>query len=200
MAYGMRRGLGAAAVLILVFLSGCGAIRETMPGRSAMEQLLISTAVDRALDELPGEWMNGKAIVIEAGNLECYDKPYLLQHLRDLILRNGGSLPEDAKDADAILEVASGGLSINKRHYLLGLPPLPLPIPFAGETLKTPELAILKALFYRGKAKLLFTAVDPATRRRAHSLQTCYADSMASFWWVLLFGPFEVSDLPGTRQ
>jgi len=200
MAHRTRRSIFIMALFIPALLAGCGSVRETLPPRSAMEQLLISTAADRAIDSLLTEWMSDRAIFVETSNLECYDKPYVVERIRQTIVENNGRIVEDAKEAEVILEVASGALSVNTRDYLIGLPAMPLPIPFAGETLKTPELALLKAVFYRSKAKLAFTAVDAASRGLFCELPDCLSEASAAFWWVLLCGPFEVSDLPFKRQ
>ena len=184
------------ALCILTALVGCGTMRETLPARSAMEQLLVSTAADRAIEKMPADGIEGKRVFVDASNLECYDKPYVVQRIRQTVLDNDGRLAENRQDAQVVLEVASGGLSINRRDYLLGLPSIPLPIPFAGETLKLPELPIFKVIFYRGKAKLLFNAIDPTTNSQLYELPVCYGKSLDSFWWILLFGPFERSDLP----
>ena len=181
---------------VLPILAGCGTVRETLPDRSALEQMLISTAADRAVIKLPPEAVAEKAVYLETSNLDCYDKPYVVQRIRHAVLQCDGRLVEKPELAEVTLEVASGGLSINKRSYLFGLPELPLPIPFAGETLKTPELAIFKIVFYRGRAKLLFNAVDPATQGQLLDIRTCYGDAKANYWWLLLFGPFEQTDLP----
>ncbi len=185
---------------LIAVLAGCGAVKETFPARSALEQLLISTAADRAVEGLPTEWINGKTIHLDVTNLDSYDKPYLVQRIRQMVFQSGGRIADDPKDADAVLEVASGALSINKRHYLFGLPSLPLPIPFGGDTLKTPELPILKAIFYRGKAKLLVSSVDPETKGQLVEIPISFGNSSAAFWWILGFGPIERSDLPGGPQ
>ena len=187
--------MAALAGLSVVYLAGCGTVRETLPPRSAMEQLLISTAADRAVEMMPEEPFTGKGVFVDVSNLECYDKPYVLQRIKEAVAENGGRLVQSPKDADVVLEVASGGLSVNRREYLLGIPELPLMIPGAGGV-KTPELAIFKVVSYKGKAKLLFSALSPTTRSQLAEVPVCYGKSSDSFWWFLFVGPFERSDLP----
>ena len=196
MVYRTGLGLWAAGTCVLLLATGCGTIRETLPDRSAMEQMLISAAADRAIEMLPTGWVKDKSVHIDTSNLECYDKPYVVQRIRQAVLHQGGRIPDDPKEAQVVLEVASGALSINKRQFLLGVPELPLPIPLAGETLKTPELALFKAVFYRGRSKLLVAAVDPETKSMLLELPTCYGTSRSTFWWLLFLGPFVRSDLP----
>jgi len=177
-------------------LTGCGSVRETLPDRSAMEQLIISTAADRAIATLPPQELKGKAVFLDTSNLESYDKPYVVQQTKRMVFENGGRLADDRESAQVVLEIASGGLSINRRNYLFGIPAIPLPVPFAGEPLVFPEIPIFKVIFYKGKAKLLFIAVDPASNSQLYKLPMCYGKSLDSYWWFLFFGPFQHTDLP----
>ena len=192
-----RNLLVALAVMCAVFLTvGCGTVRETLPARSAKEQLVISTAADRVVKEMPETPFNGKKIFLDTSNLEGTDKAYAQQVVRDHILANGGALVDGKDQAEVVLEMASGALSLDKRNYLLGVPEIPLPIPMAGDTLVLPEIPLLKALFYRGKVKLRMSAVDNASKQEAFEVPICRAKSLDSYWWILFFGPFRYTDIP----
>lgn len=180
----------------LPVLIGCGQVRETLPARSAHEQLLISTAADRALERLPAGMLRGKRIWLDVSNLDAYDRPYVVVALRRRLLAVGALLAKSAAEAEVVLEPASGALSINRREHLVGLPSIPLPVPFAGTPLTLPEVALFKAVYYRGRAKFIFAAYDPSTGEKAFDAPTCQGDSLSAFWWLLLFGPFEAGDLP----
>lgn len=186
----------SSAVVALVFVVGCGTVRETLPARSAMEALVVTTSVDRAVDKLPTAGLEGKKVFVDTSNLEATDKAYVTQSLRDVVLESGAVLTATREEADIALEVASGSASLNKRDYLFGLPNIPFPIPGAGDTLKFPEIPIFKAIFYRGKTKLRISAVDVKTSQEAFNVPMCFGNSYNHFWWILLFGPFETSDLP----
>jgi len=177
-------------------LAGCGSMRETLPGRSAMEQLLMSTAADRAVASMPVEDFRGKAVFIDATNLDAYDRPYVIQRIRYALFMAGSRLVAERSEADVVLEAASGGLSVNRRDYLLGIPGVVIPVPLSGGSLVTPELPIFKMILYRGKAKLLFCAVDPKSGEAAFELPFCYGKSMMNLWWFLIFGPQQWTDLP----
>lgn len=185
--------VGIVAFAAFAF-TGCGTMRETLPGRSAMEQLLISSAADKAIASLPVSNFEGKAVFLDFASLDAYDKPYVTQRIRDRVLSSGASVLPEKEGAEVVLEVASGGLSFNKRDFLFGVPGVSIP---TGEgSLSTPELPIFKALFYRGKAKLVFTAIDPAANKELWQVPVCYGKSHQSLWWFLLFGPFVSNDLP----
>ena len=178
----------------LIGTVGCGSVRETLPARSATEQLLLSTAADRAVDALSGEGLRGKSVHLDVSNLECLDKPYVVARIRQGLLSNGARLAAGREEADLILEVASGGLSINMHDYLLGIPAIPLPL--ATETVIFPEAPLFKLVTYRSTAKLLFTAIDPKDNSQALDLPVCYGKASEHFWWLLFTGPHRRSDLP----
>ncbi len=191
----LRRAACLVLLPVLPLLAGCGTFRETFPQRSATEQLLISKAIDRATDDMPTYWMHGKAIYLDTSNLECVDKPYVVQRLRELVLSHGGQLVKERENAQIVLEVASGALSVDKGHWLLGLPELPLPIPFADETLVLPEAPLFKLTTYSGKAKLLVSAVDATTGAQERELPLCLGRSRHRYLWLFFVGPFTISDL-----
>jgi hypothetical protein len=193
----MAAALTVGMLCITGSLTGCGPVRETLPDRSAMEQLLISTAADRAVAGVPGAPLKGKAVFVDAANLECLDKPYVVQRVRQAVLEAGGRLAQDREEAQLALEVASGALSIDKRNYLLGIPEIAIPMPFAGGAITLPEIALFKLTSYRAKAKLLFNAVDTKTNAMAVRIPVRRARALTAYWKVLfIFGPYEWTDLP----
>ena len=192
--------LALMALGCLYVAAGCGTIRETLPDRAAKEQLVISSAADRAVDEMPEGPLGGVKIYVDTTNLEGTDKVYVVQTVRDYVLANDAALAGNAEEADVVLELASGALSLDKRNYLLGLPAIPLPIPMAGETLQLPEIPLMKALFYRGKVKLQVSAIDTQSRAEAFEVPICRGKSLDSYWWVFFFGPFRYSDIPMEQE
>jgi hypothetical protein len=190
----VRRPLCLLAVLFV--LVGCSSFRDTLPARSATEQVLLSTAADRAVEQLQARWMRGKAVYVDDARLEAYDRAYVVQRVREAVLDNGGRLAEGRADAAVVLEVASGGFSVDTGGFLLGIPSITLPVPFAPQGVTLPELALFKVESRVGKAKLLFSAVDAATGARAAPLPVAYGRAVRRFWWLFLLGPLECSDIP----
>jgi hypothetical protein len=174
---------------------GCGTLRETLTARSALEQLLISTAADRAIDSVSLPPLQDHTVFIETANLECYDKAYVNQRVRQAVLQAGGRLVSGRDKADLILEVACGGLAVDRGDSLLGLPELNLPIPLAG-SLETPELALFKKVHYNGRAKFIFNLVDAQTCQQIATLPVAYGKTREAYIWLFLLGPFRHSDLP----
>jgi hypothetical protein len=133
--------------------------RETDPQRSATEELLISAAADRAAEQLSLDLGPGKKAFLDTANFEGLDSKYAIATIRNSLLKKGAHFVGDKKDADTIVEIRAGALSIDKHSELVGIPSFNLPIPLAGN-LATPEIAIYKSEDQQGIAKFGATAYD----------------------------------------
>jgi hypothetical protein len=151
------------ALLVLpALLSACSSVRETQPPRTADEQLLISSAVDYALEGLDLGIPPGTRIWVDAANFDGYDEKYAVGAIRDHLLRSGGRLVADRAAADTVVEIRAGALSTNSGNMLIGIPSLALPVPLVGN-MQTPELSLLKRAEDEGVAKIGLTAYDAKT-------------------------------------
>lgn len=175
---------------------GCGSLRKTLPDRSAMEQLLISSAADEAVEKMAAPEMIDKTIYLDTTNLDAVDKEYVVERFRMLILESGGRLTKDRGKAELEIEIASGALSMDTRDWLLGLPQLPIPLPMVQETLRLPEVALFKTDTFKGRAKLVMLGIDPESGAEMVEPRTTYGTATNTYIWVLLFGPFQLTDLP----
>jgi hypothetical protein len=143
----------AALALLLLALAGCTATRQTSPQRTATEELLISTAADRAAAGVDLALPAGSKVFVDAANVEGLDSKYAVAAMRDRILRQGGRLVADRGAADVVVELRSGALSIDEESFLIGIPSIDIPVPLAGSPAKTPEIALFKRAQQQGVAK-----------------------------------------------
>lgn len=184
--------LVAGALSAAFLLAGCGTVRESFPARTATEQLLISTATDNALATAQIDGVKDKVVFVDVSNLDSNDKPYVVQRIKDVLLTHGAKLAAaPGPDVAVVVQVASGALSIDRREFLLGTPPLPLPIPGVSQSLIIPEFAFFKLLRQHGRAKFLMCFVDPKTNAQLWTAPLLYGDARQSYLWLLLLGPFE---------
>jgi hypothetical protein len=146
-------------------LAGCVSDRLTEPGQSATEQLLISTAVDQAVEQLNPNLRAGTKVFVDPqyydnapGDAALYTK-YAIASIRDRLLRLGIRLVDDRKVADVVAEVRTGAQSIDHHEFLIGIPSIPVPIPTTSEVAKTPKLALYDDDKQTGVAKIAVTAV-----------------------------------------
>jgi hypothetical protein len=149
----------AGLALLVALLPGCTTARQTDPQRTATEQLLISTAADRAANSIVLNLGPERKAFLDASNFEGIDGKYAIAAIRSSLLKKGTRIVPEKKDADTIVEIRSGALSIDKHQSLVGIPSVDIPIPLAGD-FGTPEVALYKSEEQEGVAKFAATAYD----------------------------------------
>jgi hypothetical protein len=181
----------AAALAAALTLAGCSTTRLTEPGQTATEQLIISTAVDHAVAAFkpaipPGTkvYVSDKYFDTAPGDAALYSK-YAIGSIRDRLLQLGARLVDTRASADMVVEVRTGGQSIDHDDFLIGLPAIPIPIPLVG-TMTTPKVPIFERDKQTGIAKLALTGYD---KNGALAVTTGprYGTSDDTEWTVLLF-------------
>ena len=150
------------------FLSGCAEASMTNPPRSATEQLLLSTAADRAIATASLPLFSGKKVFLDATYYDSYDSKYVLGAIRDALSRAGALLYNSESNCDLIIEARSGADSIDSSESLVGIPQTGVPIPLAG-TIAIPEIALYKSTRQYSIAKLALFAYSPATHEHYFS-------------------------------
>lgn len=139
--------------LTTIFLSGCGTRTFTNTDRAAIEQLLLSGAVDNALEKLDIPQVTGNKTFIDFTNLKCVDIEYVKAAVRGRFFEMGALLVAEANNADYIAEIASGAVGTEYKNFIIGIPSLPVP----GLPTPTPELALAKSVEQTGIVKLLIS-------------------------------------------
>ncbi|WP_341704473.1 DUF6655 family protein [Ferrovibrio sp.] len=148
---------------LILSLAACSSVRETQPDHTATEQLLFSTAADRAAAKLSLTVPDGAKVFVDGNATDgSMQAKYLLSAIRDQVLRRGGRLVDDKGQADMAVEPRIGAMSVDRNTTLYGIPDYGIPIPLAGEV-KTPELALYKRDIQQGVIKLAVTSYDPKT-------------------------------------
>ena len=174
----MRR-LTPVALLAFVFV-GCTSRLVTNTPRSAIEQLLLSGAVDRALAKLELPEVRGKKTFVDLSNLKAYDVEYIRVATRARIGQMGAILVGKVDDAEVVVEVASGGVGTEFKDAVVGLPTFPIP----NSPVSTPELNAYKTHEQTGIVKLLVFVHE---RGRLLTAMHCYAkcdrDESFSLWY-----------------
>lgn len=195
-----------AALSAVLLTSGCiGNIRETTTARTSTEQLLVSTAAERAIAQFGNvdKELRGRRVAIDDTKFESVDKPYAVSAIRHYVSEHGGTLVPLAPSKDAagkdvlperVLEVRNGALGINDVSWGVGVPALPMPIPQTSMATVTPPLY----LFYRGKqegwAKFQFWIYDPRQEVYVAKSKDLWGHTYYSKWWFLMIGPFDFSN------
>lgn len=190
----LRRALVALSAAAL--LAGCTIARESSPARTATEQLLISTAAERAADRLDLRLEPGTAVYVDATWFEATDARYAIGTIRDRLLRRGMRLVPERDQADAVVEVRSGALSVDESQTLLGTPGMDVPIPLAGD-FAVPEIALYSVRERFGVARFAATSYRTADGSLIDAAPELVGSSRVSHRTVLFFFSWTSTDLPG---
>ena len=117
--------LGAA---ITVVLSGCSSPRISETGRTAVEQFLLSTVIERGIGCADFSAYNGKKVFIEYDYLAPQvDKPYIQSAFELQLAKNGVIVSRDVKDSELIIQIGCGVLATDTNNFTIGTPALPFP-------------------------------------------------------------------------
>ncbi len=150
-------------IVSLLLLSGCTSLETSNPARTATEQLLISTAAERAAMRLNPGLPVGSKIFIDSSNFEGVDSKNAIAIIRGRLVRSGLNMVNEKSAADVIVEIRAGALSIDRRSALVGIPSFSLPLPLASAPLTLPELALYSETDQAGVAQFALTAYDAKT-------------------------------------
>jgi hypothetical protein len=164
----MTRGLAVLGFVLVLLGSACTQTGLTKPPRSAVEQLLISTAADQALEKANWSIIRGKKVFVDRTYYESADKEYVLGTIRDYVSINGGLLMTNLNDAEIVLEPRSGALSIDSSSSVIGLPASSAPMPFAG-AVSLPEIALFKSEKQYSIAKIAILAYERESKKHVAS-------------------------------
>src|SRR2546423_7228935 len=170
-----------------LLLAGCTTVHVTEPIHTATEQLLITQAVDDAVDKMDVSFVSGARIFLDTSYVDqARDRNvqfarYMMGAVRDRLLRSGALMANDRASADVIVELRSGGQSVDHNTLFIGLPSIPLPLfllaPTATNTITFPELALFKRDRQTGVAKLAITAYRQSTGALAGSSGPSFGSS-----------------------
>ena len=123
----MPRQLWLILGCLLALSIGCATTKSSDTARTGIEQLLISSATDQALDKVNFEPIRNAKVYVETKYLDCTDKNYIIVSLHQRLLRNGSTLVEKAEEAQVILEIASGAVGTDRQEFFVGTPQIPSP-------------------------------------------------------------------------
>jgi hypothetical protein len=173
-------------------LAGCATIKRSDTARTGLEQLLISSAIDRALGGIDWSPIRGAAVFVETKYLDCVDKNYVIVAVHQRLLANGCTLVEKAEDSAVTIELGSGAVGTDHLESYLGVPEISLP----ASQIALPKLAIFTRDKSNGTAKLAVIAYDTKTRLPVINAGATLARSDHSDWSVLGLGPVVSGSVP----
>ena len=186
----------AACLMVTLAVSGCASPRITETGRTAVEQFLLSTAVERGIGSTDFSAYNGKKIFIEYDYLSPQvDKPYVQGIFEMHLAKNGIIVTRDAKNAELLVQILCGVLATDTNKFTIGTPTLPIPLPDTTLSIAIPEIPLFQKLTRTAYGRFSFNILDAATRKPVHVISGVEASTYYTNWTILLL-PFRSHDMP----
>ena len=193
--FGWMPVLAAGAVLML-FLSGCTVPRVSETGRTAVEQFLLSSVIERGVGCADFQDLAKRKAFIEYDYLAPQvDKPYVQGFFEMHLANNGVVVTRDLKEADVIIQIICGVLATDTNKFQIGSPVLPIPIPDTSLSVAIPEISLFQKLTRSGYGRFSFNILDAKTRKPIRSI--CGIEVAANYTnWTILLIPFKSHDMP----
>jgi hypothetical protein len=208
--------LSNAVILLLVAvpgLGGCADIRVTDPYATATQEFLETEATRQAIARIAAGPLRDRKVYIDGsfltggkqtspGNLVATQPPtseqlFLLGEFRAHLLMNGVRICSKPEEAEIIIEVRSGGMSVDRTDFLLGLPGLTVSVGVGASTpVTTPELAIIKSTKQFGFASVAYVAYWRETGEIVASSGPFVGRTVREDYWLFGTGPSTIGNIP----
>ena len=186
------------AMSISLTCCGCG----TTTKRTGTEQLLISDAVDKAVDKIDFSALNGVKVYLDSRYISSLrtnlfiDSNYVTSSLRQQLTAAGALVQDDREQAKLIVEPRVGALGADGNDVTYGVPQsgaLSSAVSVvSGSTIPViPEISLGRTDAQSGVAKLVVFAYDRESREPVWQSGLAKAESTSSSTWILGAGPFQ---------
>ena len=179
----------ATCALIL----GCGTTKFSDTGRTATEQLLISSAMEDLADGYDYSRLSGLKVFVKCANTTT-DSDYLKSLIRQELAANGAFVKDTEDAADYIVEIAPGTVGTNRYELMYGIPETTVP---AIGTLTTatsiPEFALIKRTDQKAQVKLVMWAYNKTTGSIIWQSGIDTKTAQIRDRWIFGAGPFSTA-------
>jgi hypothetical protein len=135
----VRKTLSLSSLYLTLLLTGCSTTRVTLPPRSATEQMLVSEAAEAAAIAIHLKIPPKTKAFLDTTNFEGLDAKYAVSAIKQSLLEQGNAIIDTRTDADVIIEVRAGALSIDSISQTIGVPGIdlsPVSIPLHSDGVK----------------------------------------------------------------
>ncbi len=173
-------------IAVTAFAAGCTSAKTTNTARTAMEQLLVSGAVDQSLDKVDFRPFQGYAVLLDDKYVDCVDKGYVVGSVRHRLLAAGSHLVDTRDEADIVVELRTGAVGTDTAESFVGVPEITLP-----GMITLPEVRLLTRTSQSGTAKIGMVAYDAQSNQALGLGGMSLARSDDNNWYVAGVGPFQ---------
>ena len=150
--------------------------------------------IERMADHAGLDKYKGKKIFFDYGYLAPQtDKDYVKGRLEMIVSKNNCLIVAKQADADVMIQPLCGVLATDHDTFLIGTPPLPVPVPYCDLNIVIPEIPIFKRYNRRAYGRMAFNVFDAKTRKCLETIPFVNASAYQNNWIVLLI-PFKSRD------
>jgi hypothetical protein len=196
-------------MILQVILAGCGTTKWSDTSRTATEQLLLTSAMDKAVEKIDFQALAGKKVSINSTALDhVSDSKYLVSEIRQHLLASGVLVcPEDK--AEYILELRAGVVGTDRNDLFYGIPSFSFPTGLLGDqpagTTTIPEVAFIKKTDQKAVIKVAMFAYNKEANNALWQSGSISEQSRIRAWWFFGFGPclrgdiYNGTEIAGTK-
>ena len=197
------RRLARRLVLLTVLAAlGCGSVKTSGTSRTGTEQLLLTNALDRAIQKLDFRPLTGVPVFLDTTNVSsAVDQGYIVSSLRQALLTQGVLLKPKAEQAQFIVEARVGAYGTDSYDWMVGVPQTTIPQTVTGMPSGTiPEIALAKKTDQIGTAKVALFAYDRASGKVIWTSGTQLDRATAKDMYIGSVGPIQSGTIRGGTQ
>jgi hypothetical protein len=199
----------------ILALTGCATIRVTDPTETADQLFLQSEATRLAVARINADQLRDRKVFVDTTYLAVFHQTttdlayreipqpflFLIAELRAKLLLSGARMVDKREDADIIVEARSGGVSVNREDYLLGLSSITVPTEVvASIPFQTPQISILQSTKQYGFASVAIVAYWRDTGDIVSSSGPFVGRTARKDYWIFGFALTPVGNIPPTQN
>ncbi len=180
-----------AMIAVLLTLSSCTHTYQfTYTKKSGMEQLLVTKAVDEAIQMMTVD-MKGSKVFVDVACLMKDERSYIRKAFIHWFLDAGAFISEYPLDADYIVSVLVKVAGTDGDQLFFGIPSVPIPLTIS---IATPTLTIFNRMNQEGRAEMevMIYSAEAGIREKFPSLKgNSYYKK-----YVIVFVPYTRKNIP----
>lgn len=185
-------------VVFLIFVSGssgCGTTKWSDTSRTATEQLLLSYAIDNAVEQINFSVLADRKVYVSSDAISgTTDNKYISTAVRQHIATYGGLLCDTKEEAEFIVELRAGAVGTDRNDLLYGVPAFTIPSLTIGSNTTgmgatIPEIPFVKRTDQRAVCKIAVFAYHRETGAPVWCSGNRQSEGRAKAWWVFGAGP-----------
>ena len=181
---------------LLSVAGGCGTAKMSNTSRTATEQLLISDAMDRAVNQIDFSAVAGKDVFLDTTPIAgLTDAKYFTSLLRQHALASGCRVKDDKTKAKIIIEVRAGSVGTDNHDTMFGISEMTIPSIMGMTATTVPEVAVAKKTMQKAVIKVGVFAYSVETNQPIWQSGNLVAESQAKNRWLFGLGPYQTGSI-----